>query len=194
MVVRDIHIRLAAKAIARATSLRPEFVIHRTKLLAERIVEVAGDRDPHEITMILEDVAGYIVQLSNADHYINQACDMIDMVNASYLQESAASDSVGLPQVSRQPDKPKAPKVNRRPSAKTMPIKEEVAISQLGLGQETVDKLFDVGIGTSVQAIEYDLAKGLAILLGDDKALQVLSAIEQSQAPKGPEKQELAKV
>jgi hypothetical protein len=89
-----------------------------------------------------------------------------------------AAQGVAEPQI---PARPLArnPPQRKRPAARVVTTRNDVAISQLGLAEETVDKLFDVGVGTSVQALEYDTNKGLAVLLGQEEALNVLAAIEQ---------------
>lgn len=63
------------------------------------------------------------------------------------------------------------------PVAPEIPKPPEVSVSSLGLSEDVADLLYEAEIGTSVQALEFDVEKGLEAIVGKDARLVILRSI-----------------
>lgn len=181
--VRDIQIvLLSGGAVRLLRQYRSDWIVERAKSVAELIVETCGDRSLEVANLLASDAITILTSLQGyAVSAIEQANMMLSLVDG-VVEDDVESEKPGdSPEESEQKSNAKS---RRRPKARKVSVTEEVSVSQLGLDEAIVDKMLDVGIGTTLQALEYDENTGLSVILGDETALAVLATIEEHSAAK----------
>lgn len=163
---------------------KTSYLAERTEAVSKALIKRFG-ADAPEVALAIQQasadiIAGGSYSIEAIEPYMSQMLEIVNGVPEP-SKELKGKEEVEPQEQDAEQSKSTSRRRRKKPSQSTekIVVKDNIAVSDLGLDESIVEQLFDLGLGSSLEIMEYETTAGLAAKLGDDNALMVLAAIEE---------------